>query len=159
MPTGPKAFLELPDPLKKSFAPYSLVEWGAWQIPWHILFLHRSGRVCPGLADSQSRSVLSSILEPQGAIPPGLILLGGLWFITWCLRRPSLGEYWRGLRHFWSRKACMDYGPALGPTLKRPCAIFVWWGAWQIPSYILFCWIKLNKFTVVQEFCFILQHT
>ena len=89
----------------------------------NILLLHSYGLVCPGLADGWSRCALNGILEPLGAVPQALTLLGGGRFISWRLRRLSLDECQRGPRHIWSRRACLSYGYAPRPTLKRPFAI------------------------------------
>ena len=80
-----------------------------------------SGRLCPGSNDSRSRCSLTGILEPQGSVPQGLILLVGARFIAWCLRRPFLGVCRRGPRHFWERQAYLGYGHASDPPKKALC--------------------------------------
>ena len=72
--------------------------------------------VCPGSSGSRSRCALTGIHEPQGAVSQALTLLGGARFIAWCLRPPFLGKYWRDSRHFWSHRACLDYGLCVGPA-------------------------------------------
>ena len=63
-----------------------------------------------------------------GAIPPGLYPLRGGCCLT--PEAPQKGECRRGRRYFWSCRTRVGFGPAIGPTLKRPCAIFVrWWDA------------------------------
>ena len=59
----------------------------------------------------------------RGPSPQALTLFGGVRFITWRRGRPYLGECRRGQRHFREFRARVGYGPALGSTLKRPCAI------------------------------------
>ena len=83
-----------------------------------VLGLHSVGRltsgrfcqVCLGTGD---------FLRPQGAIPPGLYPLQRGW--VYCRG---------GRRYFWHCRMPVGFGPATGPTLKRPCAIFMrWWDA------------------------------
>ena len=78
--------------------------------------LHGSGRVCLITGDT------SGLKGPSLQV---LTLFGGIGFITWHLRRPSLGKCRRGPRHFWKCWTRVRYGPVPGPTLKRPCAILV----------------------------------
>ena len=63
---------------------------------WPCSSVHGSGWMCPGSSGSRSRCALTDILE-------ALTLLGRVWFMAWCLRRPFLGECQRGPRHFWRR--------------------------------------------------------
>ena len=58
-------------------------------------------------------------LEPQETVPWTLTLIEGVRFIIWDLRRP------RSPTHFWSGRACLAHGLAIGPIDKRPCATFV----------------------------------
>ena len=67
-----------------------------------------------------SRVLRSALLKP-GASSQALTFSGRARFIAWCQRHTFLREYQQGLRHFWSCRACLRYGHALGPTLKRPC--------------------------------------
>ena len=77
-----------------------------------VLGLHSVGRltsgrfcrVCLGTGD---------FLRPQGAIPPGLYPLRGVY----CLA-PQKGECRRGRRYFWPCRTRVGFGPATGPTLK-----------------------------------------
>ena len=69
------------------------------------------------LSDIRVGWLISSSL--RGPSPQALTLMGGARFIAWRQRRLSLGECRRGLRHFWSRRARVDSGPAPGPTLKK----------------------------------------
>ena len=68
------------------------------------------------------RPTSSSLRDP---LLQALTLLGGAMFSAWRLRRPFLGECRWVPRYFWRCWACLGYGPALGPTLKRPCATLV----------------------------------
>ena len=43
-------------------------------------------------------------------------------FIIWRLRWPFLEECKQDPKYFWKCRACVGYGPAPGPTLKRHCA-------------------------------------
>ena len=69
------------------------------------------------LADIHVGRFETGILEPQGAVPQVLTLLGR--FIAGCLKRPFLLECWWGPRHFCARQACLGNGPALRPHLKK----------------------------------------
>ena len=65
----------------------------------------------------------------RGASLQVLTLLEETTFISWCLRRPFLLEGRRGPWRFVECQACLGYGPALRPTLKRSCTVlvrFVW---------------------------------
>ena len=62
---------------------------------------------------------LPTLLEPQGAVPPRYNPHWGARVITRCLRRHFWGECWWVPRHFWKYRACVDYGSAPEPTLKR----------------------------------------
>ena len=85
--------------------------------------VHGFSQVSSGSAGSRPWPASSSLRGPS---PQALTLLGGAGFITWRLRHPFLGERRRGPRHFWSRRACLGYGPAPGPTeKKKPWAILV----------------------------------
>ena len=64
-------------------------------------------------------------LSLRGPSHQALTLFGGVRLIAWRLRHPSLWECRRGPRHFWECQACLGSGLALGPTLKRPCAILI----------------------------------
>ena len=81
-----------------------------------VFSVRRSGQGCHGSSGNRSRFVLTGILEPQGAIPQALTLLGEARLITWRLRCLFLGECRRGLRHFGECGACLGYGPVLEPT-------------------------------------------
>ena len=73
------------------------------------------------------------LLKPQGAVHQALTLHR---FIAWSLKSIFffLGECRRSSRHFWSRRACLDCGPASKPTIKSLVQYLpVWWGARQIP--------------------------
>ena len=59
-----------------------------------------SDRMCSGLVGSRTRCPLTSILEPQEAVPQALTLLGEGEFITWHQRHPFLKECRRGPMHF-----------------------------------------------------------
>ena len=118
----------------------------------HVLSVRGSGRMCPGSSSSRSRFALTGILEPQGAVPQALTLLGGARFIAWRLRPPFLGECRRGPRHFWECRAYLGYCPAPGPTKKWLCAILVQLvgrktntdnlqAAWQYQNGISNCYI------------------
>ena len=58
----------------------------------------------------------TSILEPQGAIPPGSSLPWRAKFITWRLRCFFLWECRRGPMYFWSCWACLGNSPEPRPT-------------------------------------------
>ena len=68
---------------------------------------HSQGWISPGL---------------RGPFPQALTFLGKPWFITWRLRYSFSGECWRGPGHFWACREGLGHGPAIRPTLKRPCA-------------------------------------
>ena len=55
------------------------------------LGLHGSGWVCPDWSGSWSRCTFTGILEPQGAVPQALTLLGVVGFIAW---HPSADKAW-----------------------------------------------------------------
>ena len=57
-----------------------------------------------------------AFLSFRGLSHQALTLFEGARFIAWHQRCLFLGEYWRGLRHFWSCQVCLGYGPAPGPT-------------------------------------------
>ena len=62
-------------------------------------------------------------------------LLGGAWFITWCLRHPILEECRQSLKYFWSR--CVGLGKALSPDQPKKGLVphmSAWWDVWQIPQ-------------------------
>ena len=77
----------------------------------NVLSGRGSCQVCSGSAGSRLRCMLTGILEPQGAVPQDLILLGRARIFPWCLRRSFLGECQLGPRHFWSHRACLGYSP------------------------------------------------
>ena len=66
-----------------------------------------------------------NFLERQGASPQVLTLLGGVRFIAWCLRRPSLGECRWGPRHFLGLPDVCGLRSCAQTQLKRPCVIIV----------------------------------
>ena len=68
---------------------------------------------------SMSRAPRLALLEPPEAVPQALNISGEARFDT---RNLFLEKRRRGPRHFWSRRACLGYGPPLGPTLKWPSA-------------------------------------
>ena len=68
----------------------------------------------PGVSLLRWQSVMTGILEPQGAVPHALTLLGGVRFIAWYLRCPFLGECRRVSRHFWDCRTRLGYGPTTG---------------------------------------------
>ena len=70
-------------------------------------------------------SSLEIPLASAGGVPQTLTLFGGVRFIAWLMRFPSLGECRRGPRHFWDCRTRLGYGPSTGPTKKRPCATLV----------------------------------
>ena len=74
--------------------------------------------------------------------PQTLTLHGGVRFIVWHLRHLFLGECWRGLRHFWSRRAHLRYAPASGPSLKRPRATLVRLVGCATTTVDLISWIQ-----------------
>ena len=82
-----------------------------------VLGLHSVGRltsgrfcrVCLGTGD---------FLRPQGAIPPGLYPLRGVWAYCLVPEAPQKGECRRGRRYFWPWRTRVGFGPATGPTLK-----------------------------------------
>ena len=55
----------------------------------------------------------SASLNLKGFFPQSLTLIGGVSFITWCIRHPFLGEHWQGSRHFCNCWVCVGYGPML----------------------------------------------
>ena len=61
-----------------------------------------------------SHMLKSALHEPQWPIPPGSNRV-----IVWYLRCPFFMKFWWGSRHFWSHLACLGYGLASGPTLKK----------------------------------------
>ena len=71
--------------------------------------------------------VTQPTLEPQGALPQALTFFGSVRLITWRLRHLFffLEKCWQDLRHFWSHRVCLGYSLVPGPTLKRPCDVFV----------------------------------
>ena len=71
------------------------------------------------------RVLRPALLKPQEVVSQALTLSRGARFITWRLRRPSLGECWRSPRHFWECCAFLGYSPVPVPTLKRPCVALV----------------------------------
>ena len=71
---------------------------------------HRSGWVC---------LITGHTLSLRGPSSQALTLFGGVRFIAWRLRHPFLGECQWGPRHFGDCQACLGYGPAAGPTLKK----------------------------------------
>ena len=70
-----------------------------------------------------SRDAADSPHDSKGAVPQVLTLLGEARFVALRPMRPFSGECRRGSWTFWNRRACLSYGPAPGPTLKRLCAI------------------------------------
>ena len=89
---------------------------------WPCCALHGSGQVCLITGYTSGLRRLSS---------QALTLFGGVGFIAWCLRCLSLGECWRGPRHFWKCWVRVNYGPAPRPSLKKPCAILVRLVEWR----------------------------
>ena len=133
-----------------------LGRWDGTHFGWPCSLVHGSGQMCLGLVVVSwgclkwvpgRPSIRDSwmILEPQGTVPQALTLYGGVGFIARCLSPPFSGECPRGSRCFWNRRACVGFDPAPGPTLKRPCAIFVWLMGRTIPGHILrlFSWAVL----------------
>ena len=80
------------------------------------------GRPCCRLHGSVGCTSSLEILLALGGHPQALTLFGGVRLIAWRLRRLSFGEC-RGI--FAKCRARMGCGPAPGPTLKRPCAVFL----------------------------------
>ena len=72
-----------------------------------------------GAEEAQHSRHAANTPRASGGQPLGSSLLGGVRFIALRPRRPFLGKYQRGLRHFWSRRVCQDYGLVSGPTLKK----------------------------------------
>ena len=71
------------------------------------------------------KSVMTGNLKPQGAVSPGF---NSLWR-GWVYPRAPEVSLFRGIptspRHFWDCQGHVGFGPAPGPTLKRPCATLV----------------------------------
>ena len=86
---------------------------------------HGFGRVCVGAGHT------SSLRRPSSL---ALTSLRGARFIAWRQRRPFLGQCRWDPRHFWECQARLGYGPALGSTLKKPCATLLQWDGRQIPE-------------------------
>ena len=86
-------------------------------VGWPCCRRHGSSRVWFGTRDPSSHR------EPPAK---GLTLFGWARLIAWRLWRAFLGECRRGPRYFWEFRAHVSFGPAPGPTLKRPCAAFLW---------------------------------
>ena len=78
----------------------------------------------------------------RGLSPLALAFLGRDRFIASYLRRPFLGEYRRGQRHFWSRQVSLGHGPPTGPTFRfveRMTNSLIWW-----PSLtVVVTWLRL----------------
>ena len=78
---------------------------------------------CPGSAGSQSSRLTWIPVDrhprASGGRPQALTLLRGARFISWCLQCLFLGECRRDPKPFWSHRACLAYGPALGPAYKK----------------------------------------
>ena len=72
---------------------YDLMQPGSPLVDWVT-----HGRPCwrvpiqPGMSLLRWQSVMTGILEPQGAVPQALILFGGVGFIAWRLRRMPTGS-------------------------------------------------------------------
>ena len=64
-------------------------------------------------------SNLWTYLEPQGAVPQALTLLGGIRFIAWRLRRHCLEECRRGSRHFGECPVACGLRPCAQTHLKK----------------------------------------
>ena len=62
-----------------------------------VLVSDGSGRVCPGSGGSR---FWPTFLSFRGPFPQTLTLFGGVGFIVWCLRYPTLVECQFGPRHF-----------------------------------------------------------
>ena len=60
-------------------------------------------------------------------VPQALTSFHRAWFIGWCLRHPFLGEYCRGLRHFWNCEVCLVFCLASDSQIKKIlCHTLVW---------------------------------
>ena len=73
----------------------------------------------PVFMSGRPKPASSSLKWPSS--PQALNFLGGFRLIVLRLRRLFLGEYHRGLKHFWSQWVCLGYDPALGNTKKALC--------------------------------------
>ena len=89
----------------------------------HIgLYTDGSGRVCPTwipVSRHSCRAHLDRHPRGWGLSLQALTLLLGARFIVWRLKRPFLGEYRRGPRHFCNCRACLGYDTAPESTKNK----------------------------------------
>ena len=90
-------------------------------------------RLLSGLSGICAGQLVSSNL--RGPSLQALTLFGGVGFIAWRLRCPSLGECRWGPRHFWDCWTHVGFSPVPRPTKKKDLLphVYAWWGVWQIP--------------------------
>ena len=135
MPTGPETFLKPSDAcglrpcarthLKKALCHTCPV--GGTVNKYCLISLCFVLRLFSGLSGIRVGWLISSSL--RGPSPQALTLSGGVMFISWNLRRPSLGECRRGPRHFWECQTRVGSGPAPGSTWKMALC-HTWCDVW-----------------------------
>ena len=82
-------------------------------------------------------SALENSSSLRGLSPPGFYPLRSGWVYCLALKAPLIRGMPTGLKVFLAMPDTCALYPATGPTLKRPCATFVWWwDGWLIPEIL-----------------------